>query len=167
MNSPARTYGQRARIAAARCHRLRAAGFTLIELMIAIIVVGILAAVAYPQYTEFVQRSRIADATSAMNDFRVRMEQFFQDNRSYVNAGTCGVADPVFDANTSNFQLACTLIPNGYRVNATGNAGKGMGSFRYRLEVDNAGVRRITVAAPAGWAISGTCWTVRKNGYCS
>ena len=163
MNSPARTFGQRARIPAAGCHRLHAGGFTLIELMIAIIVVGILAAVAYPQYTEFVQRSKITDATSQMNDFRVRMEQFFQDNRSYVTAGNCGVADPA----ATNFTFVCAPIPGGYRLTTSGVSAKGMGPFAYRLEVDNAGVRRITDGAPAGWSKKPDCWTVRRNGECS
>lgn len=163
MTSPARRSGQRTGKSAALPHRLRAAGFTLIELMIAIVVVAILAAVAYPQYTEFVQRSKITDATSQMNDFRVRMEQFFQDNRSYANAGNCGVADPA----GPNFTFACGLIPNGYRVTTTGISTKGMGSFAYRLEVDNAGVRRITDSVPTGWSKLATCWTVRRSGYCS
>ena len=159
MLSPAGSHGRRL--------RKRAEGFTLIELMIAVIVLGILAAIAYPQYTEFVQRSRIMDATSAMNDFRVRMEQFFQDNRNYAAGAACGVADPVFDAAASNFRLQCTLVANGYRLDAAGNSNKGMGPFGYRLVVDNTGVARSTTGAPAGWVKSATCWSVRKNGACT
>jgi len=143
------------------------AGFTLIELMIAVTVLGILAAIAYPQYTEFVQRSRITDATNALNDFRTRMEQYFQDNRTYANAGACGVPDPAV-AGSASFQLACAGAgPAGYTVTATGLASKGMGSFTYRLTVAAAGVTRATVSAPAGWATPAGCWAVRKNGDCS
>jgi type IV pilus assembly protein PilE len=155
-------------VPAAPAPRGRLRGFTLIEVMIAIVVVAILATVAYPQYTEFVQRSRIAEATSAMSDFRTRMEQFFQDNRTYVNGGACGVANPAYDAAESSFQILCTApSAAGYTLNANGNAAKGMGSFQYRLVLNNAGVTRSTVAAPPGWGISATCWTVRKNGKCS
>lgn len=145
----------------------RQAGFTLIELMIAVVVVGILAAIALPQYTEFVQRSRIADATSALNDFRTRMEQFFQDNRTYANAGACGVPDPGV-AGSSSFQLTCAgADATGYSVTATGLAAKGMGAFTYRLTVAAAGVTRPTVSAPAGWVTPANCWAVRKSGDCS
>jgi type IV pilus assembly protein PilE len=145
----------------------RQAGFTLIELMIAVAVLGILAAIAYPQYTEFVQRSRITDATSALGDFRTRMEQFFQDNRTYANAGACGVPDPAV-AGSSSFQLTCAgADATGYNVTAAGLASKGMSAFSYRLTVAPAGVTRATVSAPAGWATPANCWAVRKNGDCS
>ena len=68
-------------------------GFTLIELLIAIAIMGFLAAIALPEYREYVQRSRIIDATSRLSDLRVRMEQAFMDFRAYDNAGACRVRD--------------------------------------------------------------------------
>lgn len=145
----------------------RQAGFTLIELMIAVTVLGILAAIAYPQYTEFVQRSRIADATSRLNDFRTRMEQFFQDNRTYAAAGNCGVGDPP-PSPADSFQITCGgASATGYTLDAAGVAAKGMGAFRYRMTVAAAGVTRATVAAPGGWTTPANCWAIRKNGDCS
>jgi len=148
----------------------RNAGFTLIELMIVVAVVGILAAVAYPLYTDYVRRSRITEATSTMNDMRVRMEQYFQDNRTYANAGACGVADPPFNAAESSFQVLCAgADANGYTLNANGNGAKGMGAFQYRLVVNAGGVTRSTIGVPADWAVPApnTCWATRKGGKCS
>ena len=72
----------------------RARGFTLIELMMTVAIAAILAAVAIPMYRDYVVRSRIIDATSRLSDFRVRMEQFFMNNRTYESVGgACGVAD--------------------------------------------------------------------------
>ena len=68
-----------------------ARGFTLIELMITVAIAAILAAVAIPMYRDYVVRSRIIDATSRLSDFRVRMEQYFMDNRTYdAGGGKCG-----------------------------------------------------------------------------
>ncbi len=65
-------------------------GFTLIELMIVVVVVGILAAIAMPAYTEFIARGKIAQGTEALSEAKVRMEQVFNSNRSYkLSDGTC------------------------------------------------------------------------------
>jgi type IV pilus assembly protein PilE len=138
--------------------------------MIVVAVIGILAAAAFPLYTEYVQRSRITEATATLNDMRVRMEQYFQDNRTYANGGACGVADPPFSAAESNFQVQCGgANANGYTLNANGNGAKGMGSFQYRLVVAAGGVTRSTIGVPATWALPApnTCWAVRKGGKCS
>lgn len=148
--------------------RPRQRGFTLIEVVIAMLIVGILAAVAIPQYTEFIRRSRIVDATNAMNDFRTRMEQFYQDNRSYAAGAACGV-DPA-TAVTTSFTLACGGADNtGYTLNATGNAAQGMSGFQYRLVVAAGGMTRSTVAVPTTWTplpSPNTCWQLRKGGKC-
>ena len=62
-------------------------GFTLIEVMITVAIVAILAAIAVPSYNEYVQRARITEATSALADMRNKMEQYFQDNRTWTPGG--------------------------------------------------------------------------------
>src|SRR5688500_3851726 len=52
-------------------------GFTLIELMIAMAVMAILAAVAMPAYNDYVRRGMLVEATNNLSDMRVRMEQFY------------------------------------------------------------------------------------------
>lgn len=58
-------------------------GFTLIELMIAVAVVGILAAIAYPSYLEQVRQSRRADATAVLVEAAQFMERFYTLNNRY------------------------------------------------------------------------------------
>lgn len=59
-------------------------GFTLIELMIVVVVVGILAAIAYPSYQEYVNRSKRADAKNALLEIASRQERFYFDNNTYT-----------------------------------------------------------------------------------
>jgi type IV pilus assembly protein PilE len=65
-------------------------GLTLIEIMVVVFIIGILAAIAIPNYSEHVTRSRIAQATSGLAERRTRMEQFFQDNHTYYQAAAGG-----------------------------------------------------------------------------
>ena len=70
-------------------------GFTLIELMIVVTVLGILAMIAYPSYSDYIKRGKIAEAASQLGQWRTKMEQYFLDNRTYLDsAGNCGVPAP-------------------------------------------------------------------------
>jgi len=60
-------------------------GFTLIELMIAVVVIGILAMVAIPAYNDSVTKGRRADAKSTLTTIAARQEQFFMDNKRYTD----------------------------------------------------------------------------------
>ena len=74
-------------------HAVSGRGFTLIEMLIAVTLLGIVAGLAVPQYGAYVMRARILDGFAKLADYRARMEQYFLDRRSYIDdAGNCGVA---------------------------------------------------------------------------
>jgi len=143
------------------CRRVR--GFTLIELMVTVAIAAILASVAIPMYRDYVLRSRIIDATSKLSDFRVRMEQYFMDNRTYANGGACGVADPK-DTDDAAFTIACKdASATAYTATATGKDSKGMKGFEYQIVASGA---KKTNAVPSGWTSKDDCWVTRKDGSC-
>ena len=136
-------------------------GFTLLEVMITVAIVGILAAIALPSYNDYILRSKIIDGTMALGDFRTQMEKYFLDNRTYQDAGgNCGIADKTVD----NFTISCLSgAATTYTVTATGIAAKGMpAAFVYTVDQAN----QKTSAGPSGWSGSKTCWAVRKDGSC-
>lgn len=64
----------------------RQAGFTLIELMIVVAIIGILAAIAYPAYTSYVQRGNRAIAKTILVEIASRQESYLSDRKSYADA---------------------------------------------------------------------------------
>ncbi len=141
----------------------RSRGFTLIELMIAVAIIAILAAIAIPSYAEYVRRGRITEAISALSGMRVKMEQFFQDNRTYVGACAAGTVAPL--PVSPNFTFTCpTLNGTQYSVTATGNAGSSMDGYQY--SIDQANARSTVMTAPSTWPSNAGCWVLKRDGSC-
>jgi type IV pilus assembly protein PilE len=128
-------------------------GFTLIELMVTVAIIGILAAVAIPSYTEYVQRGRLVDAHNGLATGRVRAEQYFQDNRTYV-----GMICP---ADVGTFAFVCTTTATTFLITATGS-GATNGFVLTINQID----ARATTGVPTGWTTPSpnNCWSTRKSG---
>jgi type IV pilus assembly protein PilE len=139
-----------------------ARGFTLIEVMIVVAIVAVLAAIALPNYSDYIKRGKIIEATAALSDLRTRYEQYYLDNRTY--AGGCLLIKPI--VNTARaFDIDCGGESNAtYTGTATGKATESMGNFIYTINQANAKVSTIT---EPGWSGSATCWSIRKDGSCS
>lgn len=148
----------------------RTSGFTLIELMTVVAIVAIIASFALPAYNDYVRRSQLTEAFTNLSDFRIRMEQYYQDNRTYSNAGACGASLPTA-GNSRYFGYACALdttvgAPAGqsYTMTATGSNANTSG-FVFTINQTNT---RVTTSIASAWnagvlpADAGTRWVDRK-----
>lgn len=136
-------------------------GFTLIEIMVAVVIVLILASVAIPAYQDYVIRGKLVEATSTLADARIKMEQFFQDNRTYLTVD--GACPDTIPPSTANFTYTCSgLTPLAYLVTATGTGT--LASFSYSINQANA---QVTESLPADWGTAPlACWITRRGGTC-
>jgi type IV pilus assembly protein PilE len=142
-------------------------GFTLIEVMVTVAIVAILAAVALPQYKDYVTRSRLADAVSGLSSMRAQMERYYQDNRTYANAGT--FVPPCKNAAVSartfgNFVIGCTgtLDNTQFKLEAVGTGP--VADFKYTINQQDI---RATTSLPTGWGRAcGNKWIIKKGDTC-
>lgn len=101
-------------------------GFTLIELMIAVVIVGILAAVAYPSYSEYVKKTRRAEAAAVLLEGAQVAERQFSQTGAYANAPV-----PARSPSTGNAVYVIALVTDatnplvqgGYAITATAVTG--------------------------------------------
>jgi type IV pilus assembly protein PilE len=144
--------------------KLKSTGFTLIELMITVAVVAVLASIALPSYRNYVIRGKIPDATANLAAKRVKMEQFFQDNRTYVptplGCTTDSTTSKYFDFTTCNGG-ADTRTLTGYTLYAVGK--NSMAGFTF--SIDQTGAKSSTVTGVSGWS-GNSCWVTRQGGQC-
>jgi type IV pilus assembly protein PilE len=100
----------------------RSSGFTLIELMITVAIIGILAGVAYPSYTSYVLRSHRADAQAQMMEIANRQQQFLLANRSYASAqalADSGYALPSSVAARYDYAVSTSSSPPSFTITFT------------------------------------------------
>jgi type IV pilus assembly protein PilE len=82
---------------------VRSKGFTLIELMIVVAVIGILSAIAFPSYQEYVQRTRRSVAAGCLGELSQGMERIFTTSLTYKPGGVATLPAAACVTETSNF----------------------------------------------------------------
>ena len=150
-----------------KIQRGRQKGITLIELMIVIVIVGILAAVAYPSYQNSVRKARRADGAAALTNVQLAQEKLRSSCRFYAQnlAGAANICGANAAGSTVNAPAASgeghyvvalsNASPTGYTVTATGTGDQAN---------DKAGgvtctlVLTVSAASPNGARTPDACW---------
>ena len=130
-------------------------GFTLIEVMIVVVIIGILATIAYPSYTRHVQNTRMATAQADLMELAQFMErQYSLTNRYDTNVADASdlpfTASPK-DGGTTAYDIGIVTGQNTFTLTATA-VGPQLGHWCGNLTLNQAGTRGATGADPAD------CW---------
>ncbi|MBK9522121.1 MAG: prepilin-type N-terminal cleavage/methylation domain-containing protein [Rhodocyclaceae bacterium] len=126
-------------------------GFTLVELMVVIGILGVLMAIGLPQYNEYLLKGKLTEAMSMLSDLQVRQEQYYQDNRTYSNGMTPRAAGTYFTG-------ACTTANGGQTFTCTATST----ALNYVYTVNEAGTKTTSKAG----ATAVQCWLKSSSGTC-
>ncbi len=141
-------------------------GFTLIEVMMAVAIVGILAAVAFPSYRDYITRGQLTDATNGLATLRANMERHFQDNRSYASVGTfvtpCASTDEA-SRTFGPFVVSCATAPTATAFSLQAVGSGSVTGFTFTINETDV---RATTAAPTGWGTCANKWLTKKGQAC-
>ena len=132
------------------CARARPGGFTLIEAMIALAVIGILAAIAYPVYTDYIRRGKRATAQAALLELAGKQQTYLLDRRGYAaTTADLGFSAPSEVKNDYSFEVVGVdnaATPPVFTVRATPQTAAMIAKGEPTLTVNQAGVK-----APASY----------------
>ena len=140
---------------------LKIRGVSLAELIIVMVIIAILTVIALPAYSNYVSRNKLTVAVTNLQDLRLRMEQFYQDNRTYMNndGDACAIDMPALE----NFTISCTGITRTtYTLSAVNKSGVGLGDpgdYEYTIDEDG----NMATVIFKGSSVNKPCLTVSNK----
>ena len=132
--------------------KYRNLGFTLIELMIVIAIVGILVAVALPSYEDHVIKTRRADGKAALTNVAQQLERCFSQHGNYTG-DTCPPDESTHDSEEGLYEVDVDSTASTYTLTATPQAPQTADTVCANLTLTQTGAKDISGTGTADY-----CW---------
>jgi type IV pilus assembly protein PilE len=130
----------------------RNGGVTLLELMIVVVVVGILAAIAYPSFQDQVRKTRRADGKAALLDTAQQLERCYTRFASYTAAAGCVIAGALpFNSPEDSYTISGVLAASTFTLSATPQGNQANDVQCGTLTLSNTGVQGADGDADVCW----------------
>ena len=149
----------------AHARRETASGFTLVELMIAVVIVALLASIALPSFMDSIRKSRRSEAFAALSAVQQAQERWRGNQGSYASAlSDLGQTSPTKPGAYYDVAFEGTATATGYRVTATAVPGKSQAAdgncFRLRVRMDGGNIFYGSAAAAGDFdeGSNNRCW---------
>ena len=143
---------------------VRPNGFTLIELMMVVAIIGLLAAIALPQYNEYVVRAKRVEAQGLLLELASFTERFFTETGAYTDVALPFTTSPKEGSNTSyNIAFSVAAAATVFTLTATPTGSQSVDTDCGALSLDQAGVKCILGGSKCSDVVAeqdavGQCW---------
>ncbi len=131
-------------------------GVTLLELMIVVVIIGILAAVAYPNYREFAARAKRTEARAMLLDIAIAQERFYLNNNRFADMGELGYPNDPMITDSDSYSVTVTANDaSDFSATATYRLGGEEGDKCSSFTINGAGTQTST-------GTTANCWTATR-----
>lgn len=127
-------------------------GFSLIELMIVVAIIGVLAAVAIPAYSDYTNKARVANALTTISNAKLQVSEYYNTNGSFPSTAT------------ASFTMPTTTTSIVSQVAATATAGEIEITFASTAGSDLSGGKMVVAASELGGVITWKCSSPATGG---